>query len=295
MTEKIRKGSIFDFGKSKSSSSANLIGGAASAGQNGAGKTGVDWSTTILGGYLLKKGGNAKVEDKKRSRILLGKRRNWKQRWFELDVHALTYFDNKGDTESLGSVNLSDGFTVEKDEEKALGFVVHGEDRSLALQANTAEEFESWMEALNKLRVTLNPRVPSSSVSVSRDALAVPLDELPVAALSVGAVLASYVPNIILKHCVDRVKGQAWTPISHDFDGAIVFCDISGFTALTERLASEGPYGAEKLVAFLNDYFGKLVRLVMDFGGDVMIFAGDALLAVWKVPMFFHFLGTHSH
>lgn len=66
----------------------------------------------------------------------------------------------------------------------------------------------------------------------------------------------------------------------------------SGFTALTERLAKRGPNGAEELVTFLNEYFGMyiimiqystgaLISRVRLHGGDVMKFAGDALVALW--------------
>lgn len=37
----------------------------------------------------------------------------------------------------------------------------------------------------------------------------------------------------------------------------------------------------EKLTYYLNDYFGQLIRLIHSHGGDVVKFAGDALLAVW--------------
>jgi class 3 adenylate cyclase len=61
----------------------------------------------------------------------------------------------------------------------------------------------------------------------------------------------------------------------------VLFADISGFTALTERLARTGPSGVEELTELLNGCFGRLVELVVDHGGDVVKFAGDALLALW--------------
>ena len=64
---------------------------------------------------------------------------------------------------------------------------------------------------------------------------------------------------------------------------AVLFADISGFTALSERLAAKGADGVEELTQILNAYFGRLIEVIVDHGGDVVKFAGDALLAFWPV------------
>ena len=92
--------------------------------------------------------------------------------------------------------------------------------------------------------------------------------------------LASYIPKIILRHLSNHPGGVA-EPFSETHEAATLFADISGFTPLTERLAQSGPAGAERLADILNNYFGKLINLVNDYGGDVVKFAGDALLAIW--------------
>ena len=61
----------------------------------------------------------------------------------------------------------------------------------------------------------------------------------------------------------------------------MLFVDVSGFTPLATRLAEHGSEGAEELNRILNAYFGQLVDLICDFGGDVVRFAGDAVLAIW--------------
>jgi class 3 adenylate cyclase len=64
--------------------------------------------------------------------------------------------------------------------------------------------------------------------------------------------------------------------MSERFPAAVLFADISGFTALTEHLAQQGPAGAEILTRELNTYFGRLIDLITIHGGDVIKFAGDA-------------------
>lgn len=69
------------------------------------------------------------------------------------------------------------------------------------------------------------------------------------------------------------------------FDGVLMFVDISGFTEMTEKF-STAMYmdrGAEQLVELLNHYISAIVEKVLIFGGDILKFAGDALLALWKV------------
>jgi class 3 adenylate cyclase/tetratricopeptide (TPR) repeat protein len=94
--------------------------------------------------------------------------------------------------------------------------------------------------------------------------------------------LASYVPTLITRQLANN-PDPITAPTSESFPAAVLFADISGFTALTERLARRGPAGAEELTHLLNAYFGRLIDLITGHGGDIVKFAGDALLAVWPV------------
>jgi predicted ATPase/class 3 adenylate cyclase len=92
-------------------------------------------------------------------------------------------------------------------------------------------------------------------------------------------IFASYVPTMVARrHATARA---AIAPARESFAAALLFADISGFTALAERLAQRGPIGAEDLSAILNDAFGQLTATIAAFGGDTVKFAGDALLALW--------------
>lgn len=96
------------------------------------------------------------------------------------------------------------------------------------------------------------------------------------------ATLTSYVPALITRRlAADAAPVSA--PVADQFQAAVLFADISGFTALTERLAQKGPVGAEELTQILNAYFGQLIDLVQVHGGDIVKFAGDALVALWPV------------
>ena len=70
---------------------------------------------------------------------------------------------------------------------------------------------------------------------------------------------------------------RTWSEVA----GTLVFADVSGFTALAERLAKGGKVGAEALTAVLNDLFGRLLAAAGSYGGDCLKFGGDALLLLF--------------
>jgi class 3 adenylate cyclase/tetratricopeptide (TPR) repeat protein len=76
----------------------------------------------------------------------------------------------------------------------------------------------------------------------------------------------------------DEAPGALWRII----DGTLVFADVSGFTALTERLSSRGRIGAEEIVETLNRVFGGMVETAAARGADLLKFGGDALLFLFQ-------------
>jgi len=95
-------------------------------------------------------------------------------------------------------------------------------------------------------------------------------------------VLASYVPKLIQRRIIAD-SSPIESPVSEQVHAAILFADISGFTFLTERLAEQGPAGVEAIARVLNEYFGQLIDIIHAYGGDVVKFAGDAVIAVWDI------------
>jgi adenylate cyclase len=61
-------------------------------------------------------------------------------------------------------------------------------------------------------------------------------------------------------------------------DAAIMFCDLHGFTALSNQ------YPSERVIELLNLYFDQVVPSVTERGGEVLKFMGDGLLALFRSP-----------
>lgn len=63
----------------------------------------------------------------------------------------------------------------------------------------------------------------------------------------------------------------------------LVFCDVSGFSALTRWLAARYEQGPLVTSQALNGLFGAMTACVHAHGGDVLKFAGDALIVAWPL------------
>ncbi len=99
-------------------------------------------------------------------------------------------------------------------------------------------------------------------------------------------VFARYVPFAIR----DRFELDP-NPLNHTaelerFEGAVAFVDISGFTKLSEWLVVKHgrDIAAEKLNLYISGYFDRLLDVIIEHGGDVLKFAGDAMLVCWRLP-----------
>ncbi|MCP3979422.1 MAG: AAA family ATPase [bacterium] len=93
--------------------------------------------------------------------------------------------------------------------------------------------------------------------------------------------LRAFVPEAVAR------RAQAWverkrTAWEEHLRCTVLVADLSGFTALTERLADEGPAGAETLSAIVGDIFGRLADEVAQHRGDVLRYVGDAAICIWE-------------
>jgi class 3 adenylate cyclase/tetratricopeptide (TPR) repeat protein len=93
------------------------------------------------------------------------------------------------------------------------------------------------------------------------------------------AHLRAYVPRLLTAWPLD----EGATPFQL-VEGTLLSADLSGFTALSERLASLGREGAEELTTLLNTCFSGMIAEVERWGGDILKFGGDALLILYRGP-----------
>ncbi|MDQ1698216.1 MAG: hypothetical protein QOG34_79, partial [Frankiaceae bacterium] len=65
-------------------------------------------------------------------------------------------------------------------------------------------------------------------------------------------------------------------------NGSLAFVDISGFTALTERLAAKGKVGAEEMRELLDATFAALLARAYCYGASLVKWGGDAVLLLFE-------------
>jgi adenylate cyclase len=87
--------------------------------------------------------------------------------------------------------------------------------------------------------------------------------------------LGQYVPEQVAQELL--AGGGRLEPI--EAKATVLVCDIEGFAALTDTL------GAHRTIEFLNAYFEVVVAIVERYRGVVTQFQGDAILAVFNVPI----------
>ncbi len=85
--------------------------------------------------------------------------------------------------------------------------------------------------------------------------------------------LSPYVPRMAAEWDLDA-PGAMW----RELEATCCFVDISGFTALSERLTRRGRIGAEELTEVLNHVFSRMLEVAYAKGGALLKFGGDALL-----------------
>jgi len=96
------------------------------------------------------------------------------------------------------------------------------------------------------------------------------------------SILSSYAPAIVNQRFANDPEPLT-EPSTFSFDAAVVFVDVSGFTKLGEKLSAQyGERGSELLNDYVNGYFDSLVQETLNHGGDILKFAGDAMLVIWK-------------
>ena len=88
--------------------------------------------------------------------------------------------------------------------------------------------------------------------------------------------LAAFVPRLAVE--LGRGAVPSWTSV----EGSMLSADISGFTALSEKLAGKGKAGAEEITSLINTCFTALIDSAYSYGGEVIKFGGDALLILFR-------------
>lgn len=88
--------------------------------------------------------------------------------------------------------------------------------------------------------------------------------------------MRKFIPDFILKNYSAKI-------FHGNFNALVMFCDITGFTNMTEELMKNGKEGLEVLTDLINSVFSPAIEIVQSEGGFISSFAGDAFTAIFPM------------
>ena len=144
-------------------------------------------------------------------------------------------------------------------------------------------------------QVDLDGKVPSSSAEgqeetvvqvVSSEEPAASRQDFAMRSIERGTdawnqLLEPFVSDLVFRSIVPKRKGSKTGNVAfrpHHCQAALLFVDLSGYSKITQALAYAGAHAISDCV---NSYLSRLVHVLKFHGGDVVKFAGDALMVVW--------------
>ena len=68
-----------------------------------------------------------------------------------------------------------------------------------------------------------------------------------------------------------------------EFPSVGMFLDLTGFSSMTDTLMQQGQHGAEVLANLMHGVFNPLVENIFNYGGKIVSFAGDGILALFPI------------
>jgi len=74
----------------------------------------------------------------------------------------------------------------------------------------------------------------------------------------------------------EQAKGAMFAARAFEIDATLLFSDLSGFTNMSSKMT------APEVIALMNAYFDEMCPVIVDLGGDIDKFIGDAIMAVFQ-------------
>jgi adenylate cyclase len=94
----------------------------------------------------------------------------------------------------------------------------------------------------------------------------------------VRGVFSRFVPEHVVDDVLERTDEDLRLGGSRDV-GTVMFTDIREFTSFTETTQPD------RVIDLLNEYFGEMIDAIFDYGGTLVGYRGDGLLAVFGAPI----------
>ena len=94
----------------------------------------------------------------------------------------------------------------------------------------------------------------------------------------VTSLFSQYIPETVARRLVDEDRAEL-AQDGQRLDMTVLFCDLRGFTALSESLSPS------TVRVMLDHYYDRVTELVLSIRGTLMKYVGDEVFAVWGAPI----------
>ena len=91
-------------------------------------------------------------------------------------------------------------------------------------------------------------------------------------------LIKPFVSDLAFRSIVTRKSESAVCFDPYTCEAAVLFVDLSGYSKITSAISHKGAHAISSAV---NAYLDRLLHIIDRYGGDVIKFAGDAVLVVW--------------
>jgi class 3 adenylate cyclase len=134
-----------------------------------------------------------------------------------------------------------------------------------------------WDE--NELRMTIENAKQLFGLQINNRELMKSLQQKVEEQESTLRLFIRYVPEQVVKKTLENSQEAIFQGELRDV--AVLFCDIRGFTPMSEELSPK------EVVSFLNDYYTIMSEIVKQYNGSVNQFVGDEIFAAFGAPEMF--------
>lgn len=86
-----------------------------------------------------------------------------------------------------------------------------------------------------------------------------------------------YLSPAVIEHLVERPDALSLGGETREL--TLLFSDVQGFTGISEALTPE------ELTTLLNEYLSAMTEIILDEGGTIDKYEGDAIIAFWNAPL----------
>lgn len=134
-----------------------------------------------------------------------------------------------------------------------------------------------WDE--NELRMTIENAKQLFGLQISNRELMTSLQQKVEEQEQTLRLFIRYVPEQVVKQTLENSQEAIFQGEVKNV--AVLFCDIRGFTPMSEELSPK------EVVSFLNDYYTIMSEIVKQYNGSVNQFVGDEVFAAFGTPEMF--------